>query len=144
MKKIVMILVMVLGVTTVTWAQDNGDDGKEGGGRVQALYIAYLTRKLNLSTDEAQKFWPIFNKYMDELKNTRRESRANKEPEIKLEEKMLNIRKKYNDEFGKALSSEKVNSFFRAEKEFGTVLRKEIQDRQMQRMENRKRLKNNP
>ena len=138
-----MILVMVLGVTTVTWAQDDGDDAKENGGRVQALYIAYLTRKLNLSTDEAQKFWPIFNQYMDEMKKTRRDSRDNKEPEIKLQEKILNIRKKYNDQFTKALSQEKVNSFFRAEVEFRDVIRKEIQDRQMQRMENRKRLKNN-
>ena len=135
---------MFLGLATFARAQDDGADDPKNGGRLEALKIAYLTKKLNLSTEEAQKFWPIYNKYMEEIRKTRIDARLNKEAEINTEEKILNIRKKYNGDFLKALSTEKVNTFFRAEKEFGVFIRKELQDRQMQRLENRKRLKNNP
>src|SRR5262245_25579731 len=108
MKKYLLIILMFLGVAGVSVAQEEGD--KEGG-RVEALKIAYLTKKLNLSTEEAQKFWPVYNKYMDEIRKTRQEARQNNQGVINTEEKLLNIRKKYNDEFGKALPSEKVNNF---------------------------------
>jgi hypothetical protein len=137
MKKIILILVMALGVSAVSLAQE--DDGAKGNGsRIEALKIGYLTKKLNLSTEEAQKFWPIYNEYMGEIRKTRLDARQNGEAEIGTEEKLLNIRKKYNGEFGKALSSEKVNTFFKAEKEFGTVLQKELMERRMQKMENRR------
>jgi hypothetical protein len=137
MKKILLILVMALGISVVSYAQD--DDGEKGNGsRIEALKIAYLTKKLNLSTDEAQKFWPIYNQYMGEIRKTRIDARQNKEGELPTEEKLLNIRKKYNGEFNKALSTEKVNTFFKAEKEFGTVLQKELMERRMQKMENRR------
>jgi hypothetical protein len=140
MKKYLLIIALFLGVTAVTVAQDDGPE--KDGGRIEAMKIAYLTKKLNLSTEEAQKFWPIYNKYIDEVRKTRQDARANKEGEINTEEKMLNIRKRFNGEFGKALSLEKVNSFFRAEKEFGTFLQRELLERRQQRMDNRRRLKN--
>ncbi|THU41428.1 hypothetical protein FAM09_04790 [Niastella caeni] len=137
MKKIILIIVIALSASVVSVAQD--DDAEKGnGGRLEALKIAYLTKKLNLSTDEAQKFWPIYNQYMSEIRKTRIDARQNKEGEIHTEEKLLNIRKKFNGEFNKALSSEKVNTFFKAEKEFGSVLQKELMERRLQRMENRK------
>ncbi|WP_205508662.1 hypothetical protein [Longitalea arenae] len=140
MKKFILIILIALGVSVSSSAQD--DDKERGaGGRIEALKIAYLTKKLNLSTDEAQRFWPIYNQYMNEIRKTRIDARQNKEGEIPTEEKLLNIRKRYNGEFSKALSSEKVNTFFKAEKEFGTVLQKELMERRMQRMENRKSLR---
>jgi hypothetical protein len=144
MKKIILILVMALGVSAVSLAQDDNDAGQKGNGsRIEALKIAYLTKKLNLSTEEAQKFWPIYNQYMGEIRKTRIDARQNQEGEIPTEEKLLNIRKKYNGEFNKALSSEKVNTFFKAEKEFGTVLQKELMERRMQKMENRRPFRGN-
>ncbi|WP_207511848.1 hypothetical protein [Longitalea luteola] len=139
MKKFLLIIGIVIGASFSSFAQDEKERGN--GSRIEALKIAYLTKKLNLSTDEAQRFWPIYNEYMNEIRKTRIDARANKEAEIPTEEKLLNIRKKYNGEFNKALSSEKVNTFFKAEKEFGTVLQKELMERRMQRIENRKALR---
>lgn len=138
MKQFLLIAALFLGVTAISVAQD---DNPNDGGRIEAMKIAYLTKKLNLSTDEAQKFWPIYNKYIDEVRKTRLDARLNKLGEINTEEKLLDIRKRFNGEFGKALSLEKVNSFFRAEKEFGTFLQKELLERRQQRLDNRKRFK---
>jgi len=141
MKKLLLIIGMLVGVAVVAVAQDDGQ--KQDGGRIEAMKIAYLTQKLKLSTEEAQKFWPIYNQYMDEIRKTRIDARQNKKDELATEENLLNIRKKYNGEFNKALSTEKINQFFKAEKEFGTVLQKELMERRMQRMENRKPFRNN-
>ena len=108
-------------------------------GRLEAYKIAYLTKKLNLTPEEAQRFWPIYNKYQQEIKSTRAGLRSNRPDEIEMEEKMLNIRKKYNTEFSKALNPDKVNTLFRSEKEFGHMVQKELLERQQQRMDNRKK-----
>ena len=103
MKKLLLIITMFLTVgVTALRAQDDEDGKQNAGGRVEALKIAYLTKKLNLSTEEAQKFWPIYNKYTEEIRKVRIEARANKDKEIDTEEKVLGIRKKYNGEFVKA------------------------------------------
>lgn len=140
MKKFLLIATLFLTVGTAVLAQDDDGDKKNPGGRVEALKIAFITQKLNLSTEEAQKFWPIYNKYAAEIRKVRVDGRLNNEKEIEIEEKLLTIRKKYNSEFSKALSAEKVNAFFKAEKEFSTVLQKELMERRQQRLENRKRL----
>ena len=31
--------------------------------KVKALKVAYITEQLELTTDEAQKFWPIYNAF---------------------------------------------------------------------------------
>jgi hypothetical protein len=138
MKRFLTILFLVIMSVNLSYAQDDVTTLKNNGGKIEALKIAYLTNKLNLSPEEAQKFWPVYNKYMEEIRKTRLDARENKQQEIVTDEKILVIRKKYNTEFGKVLSSEKVNAFFKAEKEFGTYLQKEIIERRQQRMERKK------
>lgn len=139
MKQLLSILTLLLFISVAALAQDSSkrkaDKMHEPGQRVEALKIAFITRKLDLSTEEAQKFWPIYNKYSAELRKVRMDARQNKESEIETEEKVLNIRKRYSIEFSKALPADKVNAFFKAEKEFGTMLQKELMERRQRKME---------
>lgn len=142
MKKSILAAVLFLMSLSTVFAQKapgfQGPGGPEGrgpggrpkdGNRIESLKIAFITRKLDLSPEEAQKFWPVYNKYAEELKKTHQELRNNNGTEIEKEEKMLTLRKKYNLEFQKVLSSEKANNYFRVEKEFVMVLQKEMQKR---------------
>jgi hypothetical protein len=139
MKKYLLITALFVGFLLPARAQD---ENKNDGGRIEALKIAYITRKLNLSTEEAQKFWPVYNKYTDEIRKMQIEMRQNPGPnELDKDQKLLDIRKKYNGEFGKALSAEKVNSFFKVEKEFNGMVQKEMMERRQLRLENRNRIK---
>lgn len=135
MKKFLLICMLLTGCFLFASAQE---EGKADGGRIEALKIAYLTNKLKLSPEEAQKFWPIYNQYNDDVRKLRTEQRLQKLPELTVEERMLNIRKKYNDEFSRALTSEKVNNFFRAEREFNGMLQKELLERRQQRLDTRR------
>jgi hypothetical protein len=134
MKKIILLILLSAGFVVSSMAQDEQRDP----GRLQAYKIAFLTKKLNLSPEEAQRFWPIYNKYETELRSARIEGR-NSNKEIETEEKILNIRKKYNGEFTKALSTEKVNTLFKSEREFGNIVQKEFLERRNQKNNNLKR-----
>jgi hypothetical protein len=130
MKRLLPILFLIC--TLNLFSQQSQDPD---GSRIEALKIAYLTKKLNLSPEEAQRFWPVYNNYASELREARAEQRRNKATEIETEEKILNIRKKYNKEFSNALSAEKVNTFFRSEKEFGNYVQKELSERRQLRQQ---------
>ena len=138
MKRLLFIAGIICSLALTGLAQDNAGQ-KPDGGRLEALKIAYITKKLDLTTEEAQRFWPVYNRYMEEIRGARQSYQVDKD-EIKLEENVLNIRKKYSVDFNKALSPAKVNLFFRSEKEFGGFVQKEWQQRRQERMQQRRPL----
>ena len=113
----------------------------QDGHRLEALKIAYITKNLDLSPEEAQKFWPIYNQYSAELKVARQNAIRNNSSEIELDEAVLNIRKKYSVQFSQVLSPQKVDTFFKSEKEFGHFVQKEMERRQLK---NQRRLQDTP
>ena len=139
MKKFLLTAGIICSLVLSGVAQDNAEAQKADGSRIETLKIAYITQKLNLSTEEAEKFWPVYNKYMEEIRGARQGYQADKD-EIKLEENILNIRKRYSADFSKALSPAKVNLFFRSEKEFGAIVQKTLSERRQQRIQQRRQL----
>jgi len=105
-------------------AQDDG--GFKRGEKIQALKIAFITQKLELTSDEAQKFWPVYGQYENEIKSTLGNNEADV---IDNEERVLNIRKKYRPEFAKILGQPRMNKLFAAEKEFRGVLLQRLKNR---------------
>jgi hypothetical protein len=59
MKKIITLLLLL--VCTIGFAQDF----EKRAERVKALRVAFISTKLDLSAQEAEKFWPLFNKFSD-------------------------------------------------------------------------------
>ena len=97
------------------------------GERVEAVKIAYFTKELNLTSEEAQKFWPLYNTYFEELKKARTDNQSD---ELAFEEKALSVRKKYKSDFQKVLGSEeRVNRIYTLERNFRDILRRELQER---------------
>lgn len=114
---------MVVGSTSFLMAQNgNGQRGE----RIQALKIAFLTQKLKLTSAEAEKFWPVYNEYEEEVKGIRAEK--NDDDVLENEQKLLDIKKKYKPKFEKILGSEKVITLYNAEKEFRNVLIKRLKN----------------
>lgn len=61
MKKLLLILLLGL-VTNMSFSQ--AEDRIE---KIKALRVAYITERLDLKPEEAQKFWPIFNQFDDKM-----------------------------------------------------------------------------
>ncbi len=95
---------------------------------VQAIKIAFLTKELNLTSEDAQKFWPVYNAYLDELKKTKKDA---KDDVLAFEERALAVKKKYSLEFKRILQSdERANKVFLADRNFTAFIKKELQERQ--------------
>ena len=139
MKKLGLIYVIICWLSLTVLAQDNENNQKPDGSRLEALKIGYLSKKLNLTPEEAEKFCPVNNQYSDQIRKVRIDAKQNKEEEIVTEEKILNIRKRYNGEFAKALSPQRVDQFFRAEKEFGVFVQTEVMKRRNMRIQQQRR-----
>ena len=111
MKTFLLAIAFLLGVMSPTFAQPGGGGNKSE--KVEALYVAYMTKQLNLTEDEAQKFWPIHTQYDNELKAVERNNN-----ELERQQNALNVKKKYQDRFIKVLGADRTNEFFRTDAEF--------------------------
>lgn len=124
MKKYILILLATLGSFLYVKAQD---DGAQRAEKIQALKIAFITQKLQLSTGEAERFWPVYNQYENEVKNLRANSKNG--DVLETEQQLLDIRKKYKPSFEKILGPEKMNNLFNSERDFRNVLIKRLKNR---------------
>ena len=132
MKKLLIILLMSMGFLFSGFSQE-AEKPQVDGGKLKAYQIAYLTDKLKLKPEEAQRFWPVFNQYQDEIRKVRMEGKDL--PEVDKEQKIVDIRKKYFEEFTKVLNKDRADRVFKADNEFRDLIRKEIQERRQLKQE---------
>lgn len=105
--------------------------------QIEAEKVGVYTRVLNLTAEEAKKFWPIYNQMQEEYEKLRNEKRRlhkemvekyaslsdneiekNLDQFLAIEQKELDLKKKYMDEFKKAIPIKKVALMHKAEREF--------------------------
>ncbi|HCK21715.1 MAG TPA: hypothetical protein DHW15_06005 [Bacteroidetes bacterium] len=140
MKKLIILWVMVM----LTWSV-NAQPHKEDD-RTAALRIAFLTKYLELTPAESEKFWPVYNEMraagkaeMDKFK----ERLDKKDPatmsdaeleqllnaQLENEQAMLNIKKAYLQKFKTVLPLQKVWQLSTAEEAFRRELLQHVRDR---------------
>ena len=91
MKKLLSIAFLL--ITTIGFAQPGGKMRE----RIKSQKIAFITERLNLTTEEAQEFWPIYNAFetkterirSQELRVIRQKMRQNPEMSNTEAEKIL-------------------------------------------------------
>jgi hypothetical protein len=112
--------------------------------RIKSLKIAFISQKLSLTSVEAEKFWPIYNKYDEKimvLKEAQMKLRIQKrigtdeEALKKIEEaeekeaEVMTLKKKLRAELIPVISAEKVLKLEQLEQEFHRKLLEKLQDR---------------
>lgn len=114
MKQLLLIFSFFLSGFGVVHAQEHRNlDPAKKEQKIQALYIAYISRELKLTEEEAQKFWPVHTQFDSEIRTVRSEM-----SELDRQQAVLNIKKRYQDKFIKILGNERSNDFFRKDAEF--------------------------
>jgi hypothetical protein len=122
MKKIFLLLAFSTGALFVK-AQDDQTtqtttftDQREQD--IEALKVAFLSKQLELTPEEAQQFWPVYNQYSTELKQI-----IKSDPDVlDRDERVLNVRKSYKDQFVRILGPDRLNRLFEAEGRFHQLL----------------------
>lgn len=134
MKKILLAIVFLL-TTYLSWAQPQGKD------RIEAAKIGLITQQLGLTSEQSKQFWPIYNKYSEEMQLLRSQQREirkgfqTKSDEqlrkdldkvMEIKEKEIVTEKKYVQEFLKVINIRQVAMLYRAETLFKAMLLKRL------------------
>lgn len=139
MKRLTLVLIcMTLTLGAFAQGPHNNGGHKNYFERIKAEKVAFITDKLDLSSEEAQVFWPVYNEYWKESQKAhgatmkafrettpqKGETISDAELEAKLdtyikaasaEQKVLET---YHPKFKKVLPLEKVAKLYQAEEAF--------------------------
>jgi len=100
---------------------------KEQRERLELFSIQFITKKLNLTPVEAEKFWPVYNEQKAASRNLMQTA---KEDEIAFQEAMLVIRKKFKKDLMPILKSEeRVNLALKVDRDLLNRMRNEMMRR---------------
>lgn len=112
--------------------------------KIKSLKIAFITQKLALTSEEAEKFWPVYNKYDDKimaLKESQMKLRLDKrnssdEDALKkieeaeaIESEVMLLKKKMRAELIPIITAEKVVTLERLEHEFHRKILEKLKGR---------------
>lgn len=131
MKKILLLLGFITFAISLTEAQIEGNE--RVGEKIRSLEIGYLTKQLQLTPDEAQKFWPVFNQYRQETRGIMLDK--NLTDRLEIDQKLLDIRKKYRKNFATILGNDRAQGVYDSEDRFKALVRKEMNRRLKARQE---------
>ena len=141
-----IITIILLFISSVSFSQDF----KEKREKVKALKVAYITEQLELTTEEAQKFWPLYNAFDDKQSELRHEKMrsildrfkpgnveklsekdaSNSLAQMeKIEEDLFNLKKKFIKDLQGVISAKKIIKLKKAEEDFNRELLKQMREK---------------
>jgi hypothetical protein len=138
MKRIFFIALIITVFSGLAQGQPEGNLAE----RVKALRAEVYTRVLNLSVEEAEKFWPVFNEYTTNRENLQKQlkpegdldgmSDAEVEEYVKkyfeIRQKEFDLEKDLVQKLRKVLPIRKIAKLPKAEREFRESLLKRLQE----------------
>jgi len=130
MKKISLLLILSCMASFVMAQEPEPDLSDKKQRDVEALKVAFLSKELDLTPDEAQRFWPVYNQYSKEMNGAVTD---NREDVLERDKAVLNVRVKYRDQFGKILGAQRMNRMYNAEGRFRHLLIKALRRQRMDR-----------
>jgi len=128
MKKYLLILTLILGAFSFAKAQDQQGDEQNNQKKIKALYVAYVSEQLQLTPDEAQKFWPVHTQFENDIKAVNKDL-----PELQKQQAYLDVKKRYQENFSRIIGTNRCERFFRMDGEFKRKLLDQYRQRNNQR-----------
>lgn len=132
---------MFAGTAAFAQVQDRNEN-------VKAAKVAYITDKMGLTSEQSQKFWPIYNEYeakrralikayrsgyrknVDDLSEQEANARINEMFSTK--EKELALEKEYATRYQSIITTKQLIMLYRAEREFTKLLLKRLDHKRAQ------------
>lgn len=147
MKNTFALLLMLVGFGA--WAQEDlpgVPQDPKAQERIQSLRIAYITEKLGLTTEQAEKFWPLYREFSQERKKLGQELREaqrqidpkNPDPKkqqdlldlgLRLKERELKLEKDYSGRLREVISAQQMLNLRKAEGDFRNMVMQQLQQR---------------
>jgi len=145
MKSLLYSLLMLCLLAAIPAVAQPGASSRQARmSQLENAKIAYITEKISLSQDQAQRFWPVYNDFTAkrrDLNRRMRELRTNNpeafsDAQIKenliqvlaIRQQEVNLEKEYFDRFQKVLSIRQVSQLYQAERQFTKEVIKRVAD----------------
>jgi hypothetical protein len=157
MKRIITFALAALFVVPAFSQHDGPKDLREKKEKVDAMKAAFITQEIDLTTEEAQRFWPVFNEMtkkievyrMEEAEKMMKMREEGKTVEdltdeevsnmmlarFSNEEAILKIKRSYHDKFIKLLGVKRTAKLYLAERDFQRQLMRKARNRYPQKRE---------
>ena len=133
MKKLVIILSLFMLASVKLFAQEDDDNGNE---KIRDKMSQYIQERLSLSRAEAEKFSPVFLRYFKDWRTTLRTTKQ--EPVIIRQQKIVDLRLRYRDEFKQIIGEKRSNEVFDHQRDFIRGMR-QVQQERLQKINERPR-----
>ena len=121
--------------------------------KIKNLRIAYISDKLGLTPEQAEKFWPVYRGFSDERKQLRMEfAKSRKEVNaqnptqqdqelmvkqgLELKQKELDLEKDYSGRLMKIITAQQMLNLRKAEGDFQRMILQQVQQRRMMQQRN--------
>ncbi len=134
----IFILCCLFLLAVRTYAQGDND-------KVEAIRYNFISEKLKLTTNESEKFWPVYNEYNDKIKAVRKNLRKSikKAPDdlsdveaeelyqldIKTKQAEAELYKEYRGKIKAIIGAKKTMKLRSAEEEFRRKVMEAIKDK---------------
>ena len=152
MKLSINYLILSLLLLTSLGLNAQVDQNREMQEKIKAARIAMITERLNLTPEQAQKFWPIYNEFSAKRREVRKElnqairsiDRENATEEemkdlvdlrLKVKQQELDLEKQYSSRLLNVISTEQLVRLSQAESDFRQKVLKTIQERRRRRQD---------
>lgn len=131
MRKIVLLIAICVMSINANAQNDN---------KIETLKKEYLTKNLELTPQEAEKFFPLYREYEMKKKNLRKSlrndlkgaehdaSQASMDKIMSQEQEILDVQKEYVQKFRQFLPEHKIVKLLSVEKEFKKMLLEKLKD----------------
>ncbi|MCW3807286.1 hypothetical protein [Plebeiibacterium marinum] len=145
MNKTFLLIILFLSIHIFSWGQQFSREEKIE--RLKAQKVAFITNKLNLSTEEAQAFWPVYNDFFKKREGLARQKKQitldlqnnwmkySSEKKTELADSLINFRLKeakleqaYHQKFKSILSIDKVIKLYNSEQQYKNYLLTQIRN----------------
>ena len=150
--KISKILPLLIAFISLNVIAQNGPIIRKKKEQIKALKVAFITDELSLTSDEATKFWPLYNAFEDKQQEIKRQKlkayleRSDEDSFDKLSEKEANsmlvqmenteeelyqLKKKFISNLKGVISPIKILKLKKAEENFNRKLLQQYRDRKL-------------
>jgi Spy/CpxP family protein refolding chaperone len=150
MKRIPLLSLFLFLFSITTFAQPGSrikERLQQKKDNIKSMKIAFITTELNLTPDEATKFWPLFNAFEDKQKDIKKDRVKNYMDRIEsenlsekeaislvnqmesTEEELYQVRKKFITSLKAVLPATKILKLRKAEEEFSKRLLQQYRDK---------------
>jgi Spy/CpxP family protein refolding chaperone len=115
--------------------------------KIKAARIGLITQRLGLTTEQAEKFWPIYNEFaskrqelVKEYRQAERTAPSTSDPKqqealvnlgLKLKQEEVALEKEYSGKMLNVISAQQILNLHQAEKDFRKIILNQLQQRRM-------------